>query len=479
MTKPSVVIAAPQQSVVLPPQVFDPDRLLAVTLTGLMDTGPDAELDDLSALAASVTGASRAFVTLVDAHRSFWKSVVAVPEGAEPGASALPVDLAVRQNPAADSPCHILVATGCELVSPDAAADPRISGLAAVRGLGIGAWAGYPIRSSSGQVLGGLCVVDDHARPWTAAQMRGLATLARAVSSSIAVHQELDRAQLEIIRLELSGERSQVLARSLQDSLLPPVLTCPPWLDAAAVYLAANDATRAGEVIGDFFDLFHTRNTWWCAVVGDVCGHGLEAAKVTALARYTIRAEATQHTFPAKVLNRLNQAMILQKVSDRFLTAACVAIRPTDPDDPAAGAQGMISLGGHPAALLRRADGTVTQIGRPGMVLGVMPEIEPATDGFELGPGDLVLLYTDGASEARNPAGELLLEEGLAGLLAGIDATDAEQVLTDLLTALTDYTGATPDGTPEFRSDDDTALLVLRLPQPATAAAGGEQAHAG
>jgi serine phosphatase RsbU (regulator of sigma subunit) len=459
------MIADPHTAVALPAQVFDPDRLLAVAQTGLMDTGSEEALDDLAVLAVSVTGASRAYVTLVDAYRSYWKSVVRIPDGAPKGTEAEPVDVVIRQQAVIDSPCHLLIGTGRELVSPDAVNDHRIAGLAAVRELKIGSWAGYPIHSKSGQVLGGLCVIDDEARPWTAVQMRGLATLARAVSASIGVNQELDRAQLEITRLEVSGERSAELARNLQDSLLPPVLICPPWLDAAAVYLPAT-SEGTGEVLGDFFDLFHTRDQWWCAVVGDVCGHGLEAAKVTALARYTVRAEATQHIFPAKILHRLNQALLRQSISDRFLTAACVAVRPAEPVQGSAvsGAQGVISLGGHPPAILRRADGTVTMIGRRGVLLGVLEDVEPTTEDFDLHPGDLLLLYTDGATEARDPAGTLLYEEGLADLLSGIEAADAEQVLTELLSALSTYTGAPDDPASVFRTDDDTALLVLRVP---------------
>src|SRR4051794_29394915 len=146
--------------VALPAQVFDPDRLLAVAQTGLMDTGPQEALDDLAVLAVSVTGASRAYITLVDAYRSYWKSVVRIPDGAPPGTEAEPVTVVRRQQSVIDSPCHLLIGTGRELVSPDAAHDPRIADLTAVRELKIGAWAGYPIHAKSGQVLGGLCVVD-------------------------------------------------------------------------------------------------------------------------------------------------------------------------------------------------------------------------------------------------------------------------------------------------------------------------------
>jgi serine phosphatase RsbU (regulator of sigma subunit) len=464
--KPLVVAHGPQAPEV-PAQLLDPARLMALAQTGLMDSGPDQALDDLATLAASVTGARRAFITLVDARRSFWKAAVEIPRssdaepgGAPDGGQAEPV---LRESAATDSPCHLLVGTGRELIVADAARDPRIAHLTAVRELRIGAWAGYPIHSPSGQVLGGLSVVDDLARAWTADQMRGLATLARAVSASIGLHQILDQAQLRISELEISGERSADLARTLQDSLLPPVIGCPPWLDAAAVYLPA--AGGGVEVVGDFFDLFRTRDQWWFAVVGDVCGHGLEAAKVTALARYTVRAEATQHASPAKVLTRLNQALVRQQISDRFLTAACIALHPTDQmnGSGAPQVQGLISLGGHPAALLRRADGTVTEIGRHGFALGIVEDIDPATDEFNLGPGDALLLYTDGATEARNPAGDLLTEQGLASLLAATTGPDAEHTLDQLTAALADYTAHPKDGRPPW-VEDDTALLLLHVP---------------
>ncbi|WP_315987256.1 GAF domain-containing SpoIIE family protein phosphatase [Actinomadura sp. HBU206391] len=445
-----LVVASGADVPVLPAQVFDPARLTAVAATGLMDTGPVESLDDLAVLAASLTGARRAFITLVDARRSFWVSAVEVSDRVE-GASE-PAEAGAWENPVGDSPCHLLIGTGRELIVEDAAGDPRIAHLAAVRELGIGAWAGYPIHSVSGQVLGGLSVVDDRARPWTAEQTRGLATLARAVSNSIALRQALDQAHLRISELESATEVSAALARTLQDSLLPPVIACPPWLEAAAVYLpAAGDV----KVVGDFFDLFPTRDQWWCAVLGDVCGHGLEAAKVTALARYTVRAEATQHPYPATVLTRLNHALVHQQISDRFLTAVCVAIRPSD-NHGTQGARGLVSLGGHPPALLRRADGTVTPIGRPGLLLGVFDHVELSTQACDLGPGDALLLYTDGATEARNPAGDMLKEKGLIGLLADTTSLDAQQMLDQLTTTLIDYT----DG----RADDDMAMLILRIP---------------
>jgi GAF domain-containing protein len=102
----------------LPAALSAPDRLAAVRATGLLDTGPEGPFDDLARLAAAVTGCGRAFVTLVDERRSFWKSCVGVDAP----------QLASRQNPVRESFCYFLVGLGgAPFVIEDAAADPRTS----------------------------------------------------------------------------------------------------------------------------------------------------------------------------------------------------------------------------------------------------------------------------------------------------------------------------------------------------------------
>ncbi|MFJ1753991.1 GAF domain-containing protein [Kitasatospora sp. NPDC088134] len=135
----------------LPAALSDPDRLRAVAATGLLDTGPEQVFDDLAALAARITGADRAFVTLVDDARSFWKSCVGVDL----------VDLADRQGPLDGSYCPFVVGAGGEpFVVADAAADPRTAHHPATAPMAIGAWAGQPLLDPDGRVLGTLCVID-------------------------------------------------------------------------------------------------------------------------------------------------------------------------------------------------------------------------------------------------------------------------------------------------------------------------------
>ncbi|MGW1540057.1 PP2C family protein-serine/threonine phosphatase [Streptomyces sp. NPDC002309] len=420
----------------LPEAVFDPERLAAVAASGLLDTGPEGAFDDIARLALAVTGAQMAFFTVIDGRRSFWKSAV----GVDPCAG--------RENDIRDSPCHLLVRTGKELITPDARADPRVKDLPAVDALGIGAWAGCPVFSPDGHVLGGFCVIDKDARPFTPQQSDALRILARSVSSEIALRQALREARA-------SGDASAALVRTLQDSLLPPGLPQAPGLDVAAIHLPA-DATGAlgAEVVGDFYDLFQTRGRRWSAVMGDVCGKGLDAAKVTTLARYTIRAEANQYRNPATVLYRLHDALVDQQVSERFLTAAIAVFEP----EPG-GVTGLYASAGHPPALIRRADGTVEELNANGILLS--PEIPAARDDFEqtafrLGPGDALLLYSDGITEARaERRGPLFGADRLADALARTHGADAAATLDRLWEAASTHSGG--------HAVDDTAMMILRV----------------
>jgi serine phosphatase RsbU (regulator of sigma subunit) len=261
-------------------------------------------------------------------------------------------------------------------------------------------------------------------------------------------------AQDALAATETALATSSALARSLQDSLLPPVLSAVPGLETAASYLPAAGGTA---VVGDFYDLFRAKGPWWCTVMGDVCGKGTEAAKVTALARYTLRAEATQHLSPAAVLTHLNRALLDQRGGDRFLTAVYATFRATP-----GGVAGRLCTAGHPPALIRRADGRVQEVGRLGSLLGFLPDVDLADVCFRLADGDvLLLLYTDGATDARprsadGSTGPLFGQDGLAAALADCADLDAVGIIARLSGILTGHSG-------DWASDD-TALLALRVP---------------
>lgn len=423
----------------LPVALSDPARLAAVAATGLLDTGPEPAFDSLAKVAATVTGCSRAFITLVDEERSFWKSCIGVDL----------TDVGRRQNPVRESFCYFLVGlAGERFAVDDAAADPRTQDHPGVVPMEIGAWAGYPIVGPEGEVLGSMCVVDEHPHAWQPDELAVIETMARSVSNEI-------RLRVSLVAAQRALSVSTELARSLQESLLPPLLPPVPGLDTAAAYLPAAGGT---EVVGDFYDLFRAKGSWWCTVMGDVCGKGTEAAKVTALARYTLRAEATQHLSPSTVLTQLNSALLAQQADDgRFLTAAYATFRLTP-----AGLVGRMCTAGHPPGLVRRADGRVEPVGRAGTLLGVLPDVQLTDVRLRLAPGEALLLYTDGATEARSrgdtpgQARPFFDEDDLAAALAATHGADATGTVRHLEQVLADHTGNW--------AGDDTALLVLRVP---------------
>ncbi|MBD0739361.1 GAF domain-containing SpoIIE family protein phosphatase [Streptomyces sp. CBMA29] len=434
----------------LPAVLSDPARLAALDASGMVGSTPERVFDDLTRLAVSVTGAAISAITFVGESRTYWKSVSHLPYG----------DVESWQNEVGDSFCYFAVGANGPFVVEDAEKDPRTAGHPAIGPWSVGAWAGFPIMTTDGQAIGTMCVIDAGPRVWTLRELETMSVLARAVSNEINVRMSLDRVHTALQTAEnaLSTAQgalaaSRELARSLQDSLLPPVLRPVPGVDAAALYIPASGDIS---VVGDFYDLFQARGAWWTAVMGDVCGKGTEAAKVTALARYTLRADAGEHLSPAVVLDRLNTAMLAQG-APRFLTAVQTTFRTTG-----SGVSGRLCLAGHPPALIRRADGRVRQTGASGTLLGVVDPVRLTNVRFRLAPGDLLLLYTDGACEARpdprgaGPRQPMFDEAALARTLADTHAMDAAATIAHIADTLGDYHGGW--------ASDDTALLALRVP---------------
>jgi serine phosphatase RsbU (regulator of sigma subunit) len=181
----------------------------------------------------------------------------------------------------------------------------------------------------------------------------------------------------------------------LQESLLPAELPELPGMECAAFFRPAGEGHRVG---GDFYDVFEAGDGSWGLAVGDVCGKGPRAAALTALARYTLRAAAQYERDPSRILASLNEAVWHHYGDSEFCTALYVRLEPTG-----AGPRLTLSSGGHPLPLVLHADGTVEQLGTPGMLLGANPSPLLVDETIELTPGDTVLFYTDGLTDAYAP----------------------------------------------------------------------------
>jgi PAS domain S-box-containing protein len=254
--------------------------------------------------------------------------------------------------------------------------------------------------------------------------------------------------------------RSEI-ARVLQRSLLPPHLPEIPGVEVGAEYLSVEEASEVG---GDFYDLINTVEDGWICAIGDVRGKGVEAASVTALARYTIRAVTLKNDKPSEVLAALNEAMLRQLPEDRFCTAACIRL---EPQDDSLGVGVDVSRAGHPPPLLVSPEGTVEEVGCSGRVLGVFPEAELKDTSLRLMPGEALVLYTDGVTEARSPDGDFFGEGRLRHLLSSCAGCDAVTLARRIKSVVLDF----QEGYPR----DDLAVLVLRASDGAASAERGKR----
>jgi PAS domain S-box-containing protein len=251
------------------------------------------------------------------------------------------------------------------------------------------------------------------------------------------------RAAASVENARLYEERSHI-AQTLQRSLLPPVLPEIPGVEVAARFRPAG---KGFEVGGDFYDVFNT-GAGWGIVIGDVCGKGPEAAALTGLARHTLRAAAMQAPEPSSVLGVLHEAIRREHSDSQFCTAAYVRL-----ELRSVGVLATIASGGHPLPLLLAEDGTVTEVGRSGPLLGSYPEVELADEPLAMAPGTAIVLYTDGVIESGVPRGAFGLE-GLKSLLSSCVGLSANEIAERVDTAVLGLSEEPPD---------DVAVLVLRV----------------
>ncbi|MEO6989802.1 MAG: SpoIIE family protein phosphatase [Aquihabitans sp.] len=257
-----------------------------------------------------------------------------------------------------------------------------------------------------------------------------------------------NRAALALDNAQLFSSLNAV-ARSLQAALLPPALPVIDGLELGARYRVAEGDIAVG---GDFYDIIECGERHWAVVVGDVCGRGPDAAAITGLMRHSVRAAVVRETLPSRVLAQTNDAVLGQIESSRFCTAAYLSIDlGASTGEPA---RILASSAGHPCPIIVRADGSTEAIACSGMLLGVVPALTLVDVEATLSPGDAVVLFTDGVTEARHD-GEQFGEERLHAVLATLAGRSAADIAIGVEEAVIAYSP---------RASDDVAVLVARVP---------------
>jgi sigma-B regulation protein RsbU (phosphoserine phosphatase) len=203
----------------------------------------------------------------------------------------------------------------------------------------------------------------------------------------------------------------------------------------------------ARHVGGDLFEVLRASDDRLVLALGDVCGKGITAALFMAVTVTLLRTLARQVEGPGEILKRLNEELAVQNPRGMFVTMSCLEVR---------GSRVSCANAGHDTALLARA-GVPPRAVFPssGTVLGLFPGQEYTSDTLELAPGDGLVLYSDGVTEAMNPAQDLFGPERLAACLADGGGATAAETVDRVLRAV----HAFAEGAPQ---SDDITLLALR-----------------
>lgn len=253
---------------------------------------------------------------------------------------------------------------------------------------------------------------------------------------------ELSRknALLEQAQAQLTTELE--VARSLQIAILPATFPLQSGYDGAARMVPA---TTMG---GDFYDFIELSDGQIGLVMADVSGKGVPAAFFMAVARTTLRDLAPAHASPGACLAEANALLCAENPLDLFVTVFYCML------DPAKGVL-RYANGGHNPPYLRRADGAIEALrGAGGLVLGAMPGVEFPDHAVDFRPGDRLVLYTDGITEAFNAANEPYGDERLLGEIRAHGAGTAAALIERICNSVTVFAGGAPQS-------DDITLIVL------------------
>lgn len=263
-------------------------------------------------------------------------------------------------------------------------------------------------------------------------------TLNRAVE-----HVRAARAALQARDALLAMQEELAVAQRMQLAILPQPLPDTPGRELRGFMQAAR------EVGGDFYDFFILPDGRLGLVIADVSGKGMSAALFMAVTRTLLRMVALSGVDAAQCLSTVNALLAADNPEMMFVTAHYATL------DPATGSLEYASAG-HPPPLLIGAEGAVRELpGCDGIVLGVRPAQEYPLRRQTLAPDEVLFLYTDGVTEAVDPAGNLFGEERLAATLASHRGLDCQDLLAAVVSEAVTFASSAPQA-------DDITCLALR-----------------
>ena len=256
------------------------------------------------------------------------------------------------------------------------------------------------------------------------------------------------RAKAYADAVKAAAERELRIAREIQMGLLPADPGAPGRGAGLDIHAVLEPARQVG---GDLYEVLRLGEDRLLVALGDVSGKGIPAALFMAVTMTLLRTMARQNLAPAEILRRVNDELLEQNARGMFVTLQCLLL------EPSTGRVTCASAGHHSAALVSPGEAPRFVFASPGRVLGLLPGEDIPEETLELRPGQTIVLFTDGVSEALDPSEDLFGEERLLAHLEAAPGRDARETTVGIVEAVRRHAAGAK------QSDDITVVSVRRV----------------
>lgn len=330
---------------------------------------------------------------------------------------------------------------GKPLLVPDVSQDPRFGGDVPGSGFRTRDLICVPMLNADGKLIGVLQAINHLGG---GAFNESEIPLFQRLADQAAISIERERLFHEYVEKQKMEEQLN-MARDIQRHLWPRILPDLPG------YSIVGQSKPALEVGGDYYDFIPLDEGRMALVIGDVSGKGVGAALIMATLRATLRTQFAQHQDIDRAVQVVNKAVTNDTRPTEFVTMFVAIL------DPATHQLTYVNAGHNPPYLVS-ADGTVTELKAGGPVIGILHPMFFESRTVAMEPGSLLLLYTDGVTEAENAMGEMFEEAHLVEFLKSRRSDSIDRLHADLMAELEAFRAGT------HQSDDITVLFLKREP---------------
>ena len=249
---------------------------------------------------------------------------------------------------------------------------------------------------------------------------------------------------------QTNAEKELQIASSIQETLIPKSPPNWPGLDIASRNLTA------GQVGGDYLDFLNSKDGSKQVLIADVSGHNMASAMAMIMGRTQFKSVAANHSSPSEIMALVASGLFQDLVrNELFITVFLLSLSKEENGV----FEGKFTNAGHNPPLLLRSDGTVSWLEGGGPMVGFMPDIEYDELPVRLETNDIVVLYTDGVTEASDQDGRMFEQEGLVEAVEALKDFSASEILEGIYASVTMHSGLEAE-------DDDITVIVLKVLEP-------------